>query len=197
MHRQMVHVALMRHARTEWNEAGRIQGWCDSPLSVFGRRQARGWAEDLAGSIFDRLICSDLGRARATADILASRLGIAVEEDARFRERHFGTLEGKPITECTQCAPEDRPGGGETLFELRARACQALHALYDQSGGWVLVVAHHGVLQGVVEQLAGPAHPLLDGRLLKSNRLHWLGVTSDFLGIITLNAKMVSCRASL
>ena len=33
---------LMRHGQTMFNEQKRIQGWCDSPLTELGKRQALG-----------------------------------------------------------------------------------------------------------------------------------------------------------
>ena len=47
-------VALVRHGRTEWNEAGRMQGRADVPLSASGREQVRAWRlpQELRGARF-------------------------------------------------------------------------------------------------------------------------------------------------
>ncbi len=86
----MTNIAFMRHAKTIWNEERRIQGWLDSPLSNVGRLQTCEWADRMAPMPFDRLICSDLGRAKETGEILATRLNLPVDEDCRFGTM-FGT----------------------------------------------------------------------------------------------------------
>jgi probable phosphoglycerate mutase len=48
---------------------------------------------------FDVLISSDLGRAHATAEIIAGCTGHAVHTDERLRERSFGILEGLTLAE--------------------------------------------------------------------------------------------------
>ncbi len=185
-----VQVAMMRHARTLWNEEGRIQGWLDSPLSDDGCQQVRAWAESMVGIPFDRIVCSDLGRAVETAGVFASYLGLPVVTDSRFRERCFGVLEGGPSTSLAGLMPEQRPNGGETLNEVRNRAMEGLLALSKERGDRNLLVTHQGVLQCVLGHLAGPAYPLYEGRLLKSRRLHWVGVTESILGVVELNGRM-------
>lgn len=36
----MKKIYLTRHGETEWNKAGRLQGWCDSKLTEKGERDA-------------------------------------------------------------------------------------------------------------------------------------------------------------
>lgn len=181
-------VAFMRHARTEWNEAGRIQGWLDSSLSCTGRSQAAQWGNALVRFDFDRVVCSDLGRAMETACPLSESSGLVIEKDARFRERDYGYLAGTIPAQGVAFSPVDRPGGGETLQEVCNRAMEGLCSL--AGGGRVLVVTHAGVLASLLPYLAGPAHPLRDGRLLKSRRLHWVGVATC-VGIVELNGRML------
>ncbi|MFC5467751.1 histidine phosphatase family protein [Cohnella suwonensis] len=86
----------IRHGITEWNRLGKIQGVTDIPLSEEGAEQARKLAERLSaeGGHWDGIYCSDLKRARRTAEILAERLDIPLVTDARLRERSFGKAEG-------------------------------------------------------------------------------------------------------
>ena len=67
---------VVRHAETVWNRQGRIQGHLDSPLTADGVGQAKALAERLGEWKFDRLVSSDLGRARATADYVSARTGL-------------------------------------------------------------------------------------------------------------------------
>ena len=66
-------VAFVRHGRTEWNDAGRMQGRADIGLSEAGRAQVRGWTlpRSLAGA---RFVASPLARARETAAIMGKTI---------------------------------------------------------------------------------------------------------------------------
>ena len=65
----MTRILLVRHGLSEWNEAGRWQGWADAPLSEVGMQQARA-AADAVGAV-DGIVASDLSRAVVTAEIIA------------------------------------------------------------------------------------------------------------------------------
>ena len=61
---------LVRHGESTWNAEELLQGQLDPPLSERGREQSRALAGMLDGVPDDRIVCSDLGRARETADLL-------------------------------------------------------------------------------------------------------------------------------
>ena len=66
------HLILVRHGESTWNAEHRLQGQLDPPLSDTGREQAaelRPLVERL-GIADDRVIVSDLSRARETATLL-------------------------------------------------------------------------------------------------------------------------------
>ncbi len=180
-------LALMRHSRTLWNEERLIQGWLDSPLSPQGVEQAIEWGKSLMTSGFNGILCSDLGRARKTADIINEYLYLPLLEDPRLRERNFGKLEGLHITSKVKM---EHAKEGESQKDLRQRALAALRDA-QRHGTKLLVVTHHGVVHSVLPYLAGPAHPLYKGRLLKSNRMHWVGARNNLLGVMQLNDRIL------
>lgn len=160
----MLHLTLVRHGTTEWNEAGRYQGWGDPPLSERGRAEALRLRGRLAGERFDRVLASDLRRAVQTAEIALP--GAAVEADARLRELGFGAWEGLTWDECAardgdlprRWADDPAavsPPGGETAAVFQARVAAALDDLPPE--GRVLLVAHAGVIHAALA--------------------HWMGVT--------------------
>ena len=74
-------LVLWRHGRTAWNADRRFQGQEDVPLDEQGVRQAAEAARHLAVLPPDRIVSSDLGRARVTAGALAAITGLDVHLD--------------------------------------------------------------------------------------------------------------------
>src|SRR5918994_3815273 len=98
---------LVRHGESTWNAEERLQGQLDPPLSERGREQSAALAGMLDGLPDERVICSDLGRARQTAELLGLR---PVRFDARWREIDVGEWGGLPAAEI------DAQGGGLTKW---------------------------------------------------------------------------------
>ena len=40
-------IKLYRHGETMWNKEGRLQGWLDSPLTEYGKAQAKKQVEQV------------------------------------------------------------------------------------------------------------------------------------------------------
>jgi probable phosphoglycerate mutase len=88
-------VYLIRHGETDWNRDRRLQGQSDIALNEEGRRQAAQLGLRLAAALpFDRLVSSDLARARETAEILNAGNDTPVIMDRGLREINFGCWEG-------------------------------------------------------------------------------------------------------
>ena len=173
-------ILLIRHGETLWNRAGRVQGWQDSPLTDVGFGQAEALAERLAGERIERLIASDLGRARQTAAPIASRLGIAIECDPGLRERNYGIFEGRTYAEIERedpaahaCLARRDPAyvipGGESGAAFRIRVLDALERIAGaHAGRRIAVVAHGGVL-GVLYRHAAQQVPGVQGEYSLAN----------------------------
>jgi len=67
---QDLHVYVIRHGKTVWNQSGRLQGHLDIELNDEGREQAKKLAAALAGVTFEAAHSSDLRRCTETAEIL-------------------------------------------------------------------------------------------------------------------------------
>ena len=83
-------IFLARHGETDYNRERRFQGRLPVPLNEVGRRQAAELAEAAVAYGFRALYCSNLVRARQTAEIVGERLGLAPSEDARLAETDSG-----------------------------------------------------------------------------------------------------------
>lgn len=158
-------VTLLRHGRTEFNAAGRMQGHLDTQLTDEGRAQAAAAAPLLAGFPFDRIITSDLSRAHDTAVTVAGATGLPVSVDKRLRETHLGEWQGRTVTEIEQSDPgaiaswrsDPRwsPPGGESRVDVVARSLPVIEELDAEYAGdpeerSVLLVAHGGMIAGLV-----------------------------------------------
>jgi XTP/dITP diphosphohydrolase len=153
---------LVRHGESEWNALQRWQGQADPPLSARGIAQAEALAERLRGGLYDRLLASDLQRARHTAEILGRALGLPVQGDARLRELDVGGWEGRTRSEIEaldadalarfDAGDPDLPaGGGESRADIRRRVRARFRELRAEHPGETLVVVTH---LGVVRALS-------------------------------------------
>ena len=89
---------IIRHAPTDLNLKGILQGHVDLPLIDEGIMQAKQWITDFKEITFDAVFSSDLLRAKQTAEIIALEKQLAVKTTELLRERKFGHYEGKPYT---------------------------------------------------------------------------------------------------
>ncbi len=113
------------------------------PLNAAGLAQAHAAAALLCGRGIVTMVASPLSRARATAEIVASAIGVAVKTDEALREVAFGTQEGQPMQQWFDdwIGGSFTPDGAETFADLRARAVAAINRLTAQPGP-LLVVGH-------------------------------------------------------
>ena len=149
-------LVLVRHGQTDSNAAGRFQGQQDVPLNRIGRSQAATLAERLVRLKAARVVTSDLLRASATAEAIATASGIGVEVDAGLREIHVGSWEGRTAVEVAAENPwfEDalhtgrdfrRSETGETAEEAGERVAGVLARVASAHPGETTVVVGHGL----------------------------------------------------
>lgn len=160
---------LLRHGETAWNAETRIQGQLDIALNDRGCWQAGRLAQALAGEGFDAIYSSDLARAHATAQAVATAQGLKVQTDTALRERGFGRFEGLTYAEIDERFPDEAqrwrrreagfgPGGGEPLAAFYARSVAAVtRCAARHPGQSIAVVAHGGVLDCLHRAAAGIA----------------------------------------
>lgn len=154
-------VLLTRHGETTWNRDGRLQGWAPTPLTDRGHEQARSLAAHVAADYgVDRVLASDLRRARQTASYLAERAGCDPTFESTWRERDFGRYQGLPkaalfenhdrlsIPRAGRDAVDARPESGESLRDLNERVRSGWERVLAELGPdeTVAVVCHSGPL---------------------------------------------------
>lgn len=155
-------ILLLRHGETQWNRERRVMGDADVALSATGRDQCLAVAELLRGFGVDSIVTSPLRRAAETADIVADRLGLPVEADARLVEVRFGDWQGLTYEEVAS-DPRYRAfardpasvatPGGETARDVQERAFDAASATRD--GSVTLLVTHGDLIRTVLCRFLG------------------------------------------
>ncbi len=120
---------LIRHGQTDWNLNDQLQGSSDIPLNETGREQAHAAAALLAGLSWSAIVSSPLGRARETARIIASDLGIELGDAyPDLIERDYASREG---TVPTDTIPDEPSGDFLDIEPRESVAARGLGALQD------------------------------------------------------------------
>jgi len=152
-------LVLIRHGESTWNAEERLQGQLDPPLSERGREQSRALAGMVDGLPAERIVCSDLGRARQTAELMGLAPG---RFDPRWREIDVGSWAGRTAAEIDaegseltnwRGGPRTAPDG-EPWDAFAQRVSGAVDELVAAGGSW-LVVCHGGCIRVAVAHVTG------------------------------------------
>ena len=169
-------IFMFRHGQTDWNVAQRFQGHRDVPLNARGLAQAEALAARVDGLGIERVVSSDLSRARRTAEAVCARLGVPLELTADLREVHIGEYEGMATDEIlrrfgpdalamwyapvrTAADLELSAPGGEPVGVV-IRRVEALLAAQLERPERVVGVSTHG---GVLRRMVGWMFPQVEG----------------------------------
>jgi probable phosphoglycerate mutase len=157
---------FVRHARTVYNDEGRLNGEPRMPvaLDAAGRVAAEQLARRLAGEAFDLALHTSFPRTRETARILLRGRSLPLVVDPGFDDVRVGEFEGGPIADYRAWRRvhglAERVPGGESRLDALARyagACARLLARRDARS--VILVVHDVPIRFVHNALLG-ADPL-------------------------------------
>ena len=194
----MTELYLLRHGETEWNRALRFQGQVDVPLNDVGHAQAMRLASRLSSVALDAVICSDLQRARQTAQPLADALGLAITPLPGLREQNFGQVDGMKIEDIQNQFPKEWAQwiqfdahyalpGAESAVQFHQRVIATLGNLVTKGEGAtrrLAVVIHGGVLDMIYRtakglSLSGPRACLIPNAAVNKILARWEGERLD------------------
>ena len=160
----MMKAILVRHAETEWNARGIIQGHSDSALTSRGVRETSALLAALAARD-DQIECvyaSPLGRAWQMGQSLAAHFRCALIAEPALKEQSFGQFEGMSAEQLIQNHPNAAnalfklnadycPPGGESLAHASQRVMRFLSGLAEAPCHQTICIVSHGhVSQGVL-----------------------------------------------
>lgn len=146
--------AILRHAPTDWNAAGRLQGLADTCLSPAGEALARRWRLPAPADRWRRM-SSPLVRARRTAELLHPSVPVTI--DFALREMSFGSWEGRTLGAlrseggaafaAAEAAGLDfQPPGGESPRAAMARIARWTTTLTEP----VAAVSHKAMIRALL-----------------------------------------------
>lgn len=149
MIRRAMAILLVRHGETAGN-AARVVQRPEVPLNERGVRQAARLAERLCAHGFAHVLCSDLLRARMTAEPLRALSGLQIEETPLLQERNLGDIRGLSYDALTEdpFAPHYVPPNGESVAVFQRRVAEAFALIAERRRGLSgpLVVVTHGLV---------------------------------------------------
>ena len=162
-------IVLMRHAEVDYfDDDGKPFKPQTVPLNAEGRLQAQHAARELAGTPFDRAVCSGLLRSVETATVVTGHRDVVVEHRAELREIEPGRLADlevacpgtieKAFLGALACdlTPDTRFLGGESFGALRQRVWPCFQELLaDRQWRHLLIVAHGVVNRVILSEIFG------------------------------------------
>ncbi len=163
---------LIRHGMTDGNRTGRYVGRMDVPLCLEGRRELETLTQTYAYPEVQEVYCSPLTRCLQTADLLYPDTPRTVVED--LVEISLGDFEGKYMKDLKddpaylawlrESLTNTPPGAIETGEQFGQRIAMALQQIFmNMTQNHVTeaaVIAHGGVLMGLLSAFAMPRRPM-------------------------------------
>lgn len=144
-------IYIIRHGQTDWNLSRRLQGHNSVPLNETGRQEAEKARKKINSLKIDKIISSDLLRARQTAEIVNKDLCKNLFLDSRLRSVNYGMLDGRYIPEISK---EEWAIYNSTPEKFAAESVESvfwrIKSFFDEQFSRkenVLVVAHGGTLR--------------------------------------------------
>ena len=155
-----MHLYLIRHGKTKWNENNLIQGNKDLPLSINGIKEIQKLKAKTDQLDYEICISSSLKRAKETANILVGNRCKILYDD-RIRERKMGLLEGYSTKKYNKEKYWDynyqkEKTNVETPKELLKRTKEFLDEIkIKYPDKKILIISHSGTIKALYYNIIG------------------------------------------
>lgn len=157
----MLYLYFVRHAQTEWNVAGKIQGRQDSDLTERGITDAGLLGERFKNMNWKAVYTSPSKRAVKTLQLIHGESFSSYIVEKRLMEMDLGDLEGKTMKEIKEVYPDQyrhywhQPSqyahtSGEDFYDVKDRVevfIKELLAAYES--GHICIITHGVVVKMV------------------------------------------------
>lgn len=156
--KKIMNIFLVRHGDDDEQYRG---GWSSLPLTQLGIEKVKKLADFFSNEQedikIDRIISSDLKRAKMTADIINEKLNVKIKYDERLRENNNGILAGMLNEEAIKKFPnmyfsileyDERFPEGESPKEFYERIKEAFFSIVNENNDVenLMLVTHAGVI---------------------------------------------------
>ena len=171
----MKSVFLIRHGQTLFNRQKKIQGFCDSPLTEVGIKQAEIAGKHVLdlGLTFDDAYSSTSERASDTLELIAD---VPYKRIKGLREWNFGDLEaeGEHLNPPLPYRDFFVQFGGEDEFEFQHRINTTITQLAEESDGEnILMVSHGAAIAQFYKKWVDHSEVRRKGRIQNCSILHY------------------------
>ncbi len=157
---------LVRHGEAEHLVSNKTGGWTDTALTDCGKEQARLLAEWLKDELFPLkpdIYCSDLKRAKETAEPIINQLGLNASYHRELREKNNGKATGLTKDEAKLIFndPEELTldyrayEGAESWREFHHRVSGFMEELYKDLDNTAIIVGHGGSIHMILSWWLG------------------------------------------
>lgn len=150
----MKKILMMRHGQTLFNKEGLIQGWCDSPLTELGEKQAIEAGQYLKSEKYsvNAFYCSTSERCSDTLELaFPESKEVGYKRLKGLKELSFGRFEAQPeflhpdFTHLGHPANYYVQHGGESQEQLSNRISDTMSMIAENDeSDTILVVSHAG-----------------------------------------------------
>lgn len=151
----MKKIITIQHTQSIHHTNGMIGSWTDWDLSELGKQQAENIGKNLSEFLKEDYVMysSDLLRAKQTAEIVGSHLGITPALSTALRERNLGKCVGKSVKwmkaniECREKTIDDRLfSDAESKRDEWNRLLPFFNEVMSSSDENIIIVSHGDLL---------------------------------------------------
>lgn len=194
---------LVRHGQTQANVDGLYSGISETPLTERGIVQAQAVGDLLNYVAFEKVLCSELGRAQHTTKLILQQRDIPVITEPRLNEMNFGDWEMQHHRDLQRMDAENyaawcsnwqnvvpKNGEGFQLFSKRVSEFASTLASRPKDEN-LLIVSHQGVLSLLIATLLNMPAASLWHFVIEQGAWSCVEIHEGFTTLRTLNNRAI------
>lgn len=182
-------IYLIRHSIDDNSRKG---GWSSAPLTLDGIKLAEVTVQKLKRLHINKIVCSDLVRAKQTCEIINRVLKLPVEYSQELREFNAGVVSGMKYEDAERLYPVGKNDykdmnfkypQGETLGEFKDRVIKYFNNIMLKQEN-ILYITHRNVISVIYNHLKHTEWNFLDNKTIKI----------EHCSLFQINPKLEICK---